>query len=325
LSHNLEAMRTFRSAGRARQARRASDIALKRPNCAPAPTAVVELLKPITWFAPMWAFGCGVVSSGEPLSGRWPVVVAGIVLAGPLVCATSQAANDWYDRHVDAINEPDRPIPSGRIPGRWGLSIAFGWTALSLLVASTLGPWVLGAAAVALALAWAYSAPPLRLKQNGWWGNSAVAIAYEGVAWFTGAAVMVAALPDWRILVLAALYSVGAHGIMTLNDFKSVEGDRRMGIGSLPVQLGVERAARFACLVMALPQLVVVALLVAWGRPVHAALVALLLVAQVVLMARLLQSPRERAPWYNATGTSLYVLGMLVSAFALRPLVELRP
>ena len=291
----------------------------------PAPTAVVELLKPITWFAPMWAFGCGVVSSGEPLSGRWPVVVAGIVLAGPLVCATSQAANDWYDRHVDAINEPDRPIPSGRIPGRWGLSIAFGWTALSLLVASTLGPWVLGAAAVALALAWAYSAPPLRLKQNGWWGNSAVAIAYEGVAWFTGAAVMVAALPDWRILVLAALYSVGAHGIMTLNDFKSVEGDRRMGIGSLPVQLGVERAARFACLVMALPQLVVVALLVAWGRPVHAALVALLLVAQVVLMARLLQSPRERAPWYNATGTSLYVLGMLVSAFALRPLVELRP
>ena len=35
----------------------------------------------------------------------------------------------------------------------------------------------------------------------------------------------------WRIvIILAALYSIGAHGIMTLNDFKSVEGDRRMGI-----------------------------------------------------------------------------------------------
>ena len=54
---------------------------------------------------------------------------------------------------------------------------------------------------------------------------------------------------------------------MTLNDFKSVEGDRRMGIGSLPVRLGVERAARVACLVMAVPQLVVVVLLVSLGAP----------------------------------------------------------
>jgi chlorophyll/bacteriochlorophyll a synthase len=42
-----------------------------------------------------------------------------------------------------------------------------------------------------------------------------------------------------------------------------------------------------------------------------------LLVGQTVLMRRLLQSPRDRAPWYNATGVSLYVLGMLVTAFAL--------
>src|SRR5689334_6254567 len=84
----------------------------------PAPGAVLELLKPITWFAPMWAFGCGVVSSGAPVGGRWPAILTGVALAGPLVCATSQAANDWYDREVDAINEPDRPIPSGRIPGR---------------------------------------------------------------------------------------------------------------------------------------------------------------------------------------------------------------
>ena len=90
----------------------------------PSPLSVLELLKPITWFPPMWAFGCGVVSSGESLQHRWPTVIAGAILAGPLVCATSQAANDWFDRHVDAINEPDRPIPSGRIPGRWGLYIA---------------------------------------------------------------------------------------------------------------------------------------------------------------------------------------------------------
>ena len=283
----------------------------------PAPSAVLELLKPITWFPPMWAFGCGVVSSGMPVSGRWPLIFAGALLAGPLVCATSQAVNDWYDRHVDAINEPDRPIPSGRVPGQWGLYIGVGWTALSLALASMLGPFVLAAACVGLALAWAYSAPPIRLKKNGWWGNSAVAACYEGLPWLTGAAVMTGAVPSARIFFIAGLYSLGAHGIMTLNDFKSVEGDKRSGVGSLPVRLGVERAGKLACWVMAVPQLVVIALLLAWGLPIHAAAVALLLVVQFGLMARLLESPRERAPWYNATGVTLYVLGMLVTALAL--------
>jgi chlorophyll synthase len=283
----------------------------------PQPAAVLELLKPITWFAPMWAFGCGVVSSGLPVAQRWPMIVAGVLLTGPLVCGTSQAVNDWFDRHVDAINEPGRPIPSGRIPDKWGLYIAVIWTVVSLVVATALGPWGFGAALVGMALAWAYSAPPLRLKRNGWWGNSAVAACYEGLPWFTGAAVMAAARPDWRVVVLALLYSAGAHGIMTLNDFKSVEGDRRTGIGSLPVRLGVEHAAQLACVVMALPQTVVVALLLSWGRPYHAIAVLVLFAAQVILMERLLGRPRDLAPWYNATGTSLYVIGMLVSAFAL--------
>ena len=280
--------------------------------------AALELLKPITWFAPMWAFGCGVISAGVPLAGSWPLVLAGVVLAGPLVCGTSQAANDWYDRHVDAINEPGRPIPSGRLPGRAGLWIAVAWTVLSLLVASALGRWAFGAAVVGLALAWAYSAPPLRLKQNGWWGNLACAACYEGLPWFTGAAIMAGALPSTHIIVIAALYSAGAHGIMTLNDFKSVDGDRQMGIRSLPVILGADRAARLACLVMAAPQVVVIAFLLAWGHPLYALVVALLLAAQLLLMPRLLRAPRQQAPWYNATGTTLYVLGMLVAAFALR-------
>jgi chlorophyll synthase len=283
----------------------------------PSPLVVLELLKPITWFPPMWALGCGIVSSGISPGQRWPLIVAGVLLAGPMVCGTSQAVNDWYDRHVDAINEPNRPIPSGRIPGRWGLYIAIVWTGFSLLLATALGTWGFVAAIVGLVLAWAYSAPPIRLKQNGWWGNAACGLCYEGLPWFTGAAVMSGALPDRRIVVIALLYSVGAHGIMTLNDFKSVEGDRRMGIDSLPVLLGVGNAARFACLVMAVPQVAVVGLLLAWQLPLYAAAVGALLIGQLFLMAHFLKSPRERAPWYNGTGISCYVVGMLISAFAL--------
>ncbi len=280
---------------------------------------MLELLKPITWFAPMWAFMCGVVSTGAAVGGRWPLVIAGMVLAGPCVCATSQAVNDWFDRDVDAINEPQRPIPSGRMPGRWGLFIAIGWTFVSLAVALVLGPWGFVAAAIGLVLAWAYSAPPLRLKRNGWWGNSACALCYEGLAWITGAAVMSSgAFPEVRSIALALLYSLGAHGIMTLNDFKSIEGDRRMGIGSLPVKLGIDGAARVACAVMVAPQLVVVGSLVAWSRPWHAAAVGALVLLQLVLMRRFLAAPRERALWYSGFGVPLYVSGMLVAAFALR-------
>jgi chlorophyll synthase len=285
----------------------------------PALPVVAELLKPITWFPPMWAFGCGVVASGVSPQGRWPLIAAGILLAGPMVCASSQAVNDWFDRHVDAINEPNRPIPSGRMPGHWGLYIAVLWTLLSLLVATALGPWGFGAAAFGLVLAWAYSAPPVRLKLNGWWGNAACGLCYEGLAWVTGAAVMAGGtMPDSRSLMLAALYSAGAHGIMTLNDFKSVEGDRVMGVGSLPVRLGVPAAAQTACGFMVVPQLVVVLLLLRWDMPIHAGAVAALIALQGVLMGRFLKSPIERATWYSGFGVPLFVIGMLVSAFALR-------
>ncbi len=285
----------------------------------PALSAVTELLKPITWFPPMWAFACGVVASGVSLAGNLWLVAVGVLLAGPLVCATSQAVNDWFDREVDAINEPQRPIPSGRIPGRWGLYIAIGWTVLSLAVATRLGAWGFGAAVAGLALAWAYSAPPLRLKRNGWWGNAACGLSYEGLAWATGAAVMAGgAMPASHSLALAVLYSAGAHGIMTLNDFKAIEGDRQMGIGSLPVRLGVQGAARTACLMMFAPQVVVIAMLLAWGAPLHATAVLALLVAQGVLMRWFLQQPVQRALFYSGFGVPLFVAGMMVSAFALR-------
>ncbi len=298
-----------------------SPASLASSSARPKARAVLELLKPITWFAPMWAFVCGLISAGVPIGGRWPDLLLGVALAGPLVCGTSQAANDWFDRHVDAINEPNRPIPSGRIPGRWGLHIAMGWTVLSLIVAFALGIWTFAAAIVGLILAWVYSAPPLRLKQNGWWGNAACASCYEGLPWFTGAAIVAGTLPDWRIISLAALYSVGAHGIMTLNDFKSIDGDRRMGVRTIPVQIGAANAARLACWVMALPQLVVIALLAGWGRHWHGAAILALLAVQLFLMQRLLTNPRARAPWYNATGTTLYVIGMMVSAFAVSAVV----
>lgn len=292
-------------------------MATTRPAPIPAPRDVVELLRPITWFPPMWAFMCGAVSSGAGLEGRWLFVLGGVMLAGPLVCGTSQAVNDWYDRHVDAINEPHRVIPSGRIAGRWGLCIAIIATGLSALVGWMLGPIVFVASLVGLALAWAYSAPPFRLKASGWTGPAVVGLTYEGLSWFTGAAVMLGAMPSTEVIVVLVLYSIGAHGIMTLNDFKAVEGDRETGLRSLPVTMGVSGAAKFACATMAVAQVAVSALLATWGYTPSAALVAGVLLAQFAAMPRLISDPKRYAPWYNGVGVTLYVLGMLAAALGL--------
>jgi chlorophyll synthase len=286
----------------------------------PEPAAMLRLIKPITWFPPMWAYLCGVISSGVSPDGQWGMVLLGVLLAGPIVCGMSQAANDWCDRHVDAINEPDRPIPSGRIPGRWGLWIALAMTVLSLIVGWQLGPWGFGATVVGVLAAWAYSAEPIRMKRSGLWGPGLVGLSYESLPWFTGAAVLSAGAPSWPVVILALLYGIGAHGIMTLNDFKALEGDRQMGVNSLPVTMGPAPAARLACWVMAVPQVVVILLLLTWDRPLHAAAIAAVLALQLWAMRVLLTDPKGRAPWYNGTGVTLYVGGMMVAAFAVRTL-----
>ena len=287
------------------------------PRQALRPRVVLELLKPITWFPPMWAFMCGAVSSGAGLEGRLWFVAGGVLLAGPLVCGTSQAVNDWFDRHVDAINEPHRPIPSGRIPGRWGLYIAIIASIISASVAWMLGPLVFAAGLVGLAFAWAYSAPPLRFKANGFVGPLVCGLTYEGLSWFTGAAVMLGAMPSVYVVSVLIMYSLGAHGIMVLNDFKAVEGDRQTGLTSLPVTMGVADAARLACITMASAQIVVIALLAVWGFGLSALIVTGVLAAQIAAMPKLIRDPAKYAPWYNGVGVTLYVLGMLASALGL--------
>lgn len=280
--------------------------------------ALLELTKPITWFPPIWAFGCGLVASGISwqtfVSDRGVWLLLGLVLAGPAVCGTSQIINDWFDRHVDAINEPHRPIPSGRIPGHWGLWFALLATVLSAGLAWILGPVTFGAALVGLAAAWAYSAPPFRFKRSGWTGPAVVGLCYEGLPWITATAIAVNGVPQAEVWIVAILYSVGAHGIMTLNDFKAIEGDTRTGLQSLPVQLGVRMAGLVACATMIVPQATVCALMLVWGFDMAAFVVGLLVLAQSMLMRRLLRDPARYAPWYGANGVSLYVLGMMTVA-----------
>jgi chlorophyll synthase len=284
----------------------------------PEPRAILTLLKPITWFPPMWAFACGSITGTEAIQENLPIFFLGLLLTGPLVCASSQAVNDWYDRHVDAINEPDRPIPSGRIPGHWGFYIAIIWSLVSLYIASYLGVIGFLATVLALILAWLYSMPPIRFKNNGWIGNLACGVSYEGLAWITGATLLSGgSIPNKPSLLLAGLYSASAHGIMTLNDFKAIEGDRQMGVRSLPVQLGAKKAAQVSAALMLIPQVFVLMLLLYLGKQSYAMVIGALMVGQLFLLIEFLKRPIQKALFYSGFGVPLLVSGMMVAAFAI--------
>ena len=280
----------------------------------PSLISLLELIKPVTWFPPMWAFLCGVVSVGALNSNNIILILSGLLLAGPLVCGMSQAVNDWCDRHVDAINQPERPIPSGRVSAGWGFFTGIIMSATSILFAYYLGSLIFFATIIGVLAAWLYSLEPIRLKRSAIFGPGIVAICYEGLPWFTGAAIFTISLPNNEVLIVLTLYALGAHGIMTMNDFKATKGDKLLGINSLPVMLGSKPATLVACLIMLFPQLIVISLFYFWGSLILAIMLAVCVLLQFLSMIYLIRDPEKNTPFFNMTGVLLYIAGMMLSA-----------
>ena len=283
-------------------------------NSTPSLISLLELIKPVTWFPPMWAFLCGVVSVGALNSNNTILILSGLLLAGPLVCGMSQAVNDWCDRHVDAINQPERPIPSGRVSAGWGFFTGIIMSATSILFAYYLGSLIFFATIIGVLAAWLYSLEPIRLKRSAIFGPGVVAICYEGLPWFTGAAIFTISLPNKEVLIVLSLYALGAHGIMTMNDFKATKGDKLLGINSLPVILGRKPATLVACLIMLFPQLIVMSLFYFWESLILAITLAVCVLLQSLSMIFLIRDPEKNAPFFNMTGVLLYIAGMMLSA-----------
>ncbi|MFN7900799.1 MAG: chlorophyll synthase ChlG [Synechococcaceae cyanobacterium] len=284
----------------------------------------LQLMKPVTWIPLIWGVICGAAASGQ---FRWtlPDVLASLacmVMSGPLLAGYTQTINDYYDREIDAINEPYRPIPSGAIPlGQVKLQI------LALLLAGLAVAWGLDRWAghdrpVLLLLAlfgslvsYIYSAPPLKLKQNGWLGNYALGASYIALPWWAGQALF--GQLTWTTALLTLAYSLAGLGIAVVNDFKSVEGDRALGLQSLPVVFGVRRASWISAAMIDGFQLMMVAVLIAIGQHFAAVLLVLLIVPQITFQdIWLLRDPVAFDVKYQASAQPFLVLGMLVTALA---------
>jgi chlorophyll synthase len=285
----------------------------------------LQLMKPVTWIPLIWGVVCGAAASGnyEWRLSHVAAALACMVMSGPLLAGYTQTINDFYDREIDAINEPYRPIPSGAISlGQvkvqiWGLLIA------GLAVSWGLDVWAGHTTPVLFLLAlggsfvsYIYSAPPLKLKQNGWLGNYALGASYIALPWWVGQALF--GQLTWATALLTLAYSLAGLGIAVVNDFKSVEGDRALGLQSLPVAFGIGPASWISAGMIDLFQLLMVAVLIAIGQHFSAVLLVLLIVPQITFQdIWLLRDPVEFDVKYQASAQPFLVLGMLVTALAI--------
>ncbi|MEL6441130.1 MAG: chlorophyll synthase ChlG [Cyanobacteria bacterium J06621_8] len=285
----------------------------------------LQLMKPITWVALMWGVLCGAASSGNY---TWTVEnfllsAACMLLSGPLMAGYTQTLNELYDREIDAINEPYRPIPSGAISlpqvktQIWVLLIAAIALAYGLdLAVKHDFPSILCIALGGTIMAYIYSAPPLKLKQNGWLGTYALGSSYIALPWWAGHALF--GELNWTIIILTLIYSFAGLGIAIVNDFKSVEGDRELGLKSLPVMFGIMTAAWICVLAIDIFQIGIAGYLVSIQENLYATVVFLLVLPQIVFQDMyFLRDPLENDVKYQASAQPFLVFGMLFTGIAL--------
>lgn len=285
----------------------------------------LQLTKPITWIPLMWGVICGAASSGQYTWNLENVLMSAtcMLLAGPLLAGYTQTLNDFYDREIDAINEPYRPIPSGAISipqvVTQILVLLFAGIAIAFALDRWAGhefPTITALALGGSFLAYIYSAPPLKLKRNGWLDNYALGASYIALPWWTGHALF--GDLNWTIVIVTLIYSMAGLGIAVVNDFKSVEGDRQLGLKSLPVMFGVNKAAWICVAMIDLFQLGIAAYLVSIHENLYAAILTLLIIPQITFQDMyFLRDPLKNDVKYQASAQPFLVLGMLVAGLAL--------
>jgi chlorophyll/bacteriochlorophyll a synthase len=285
----------------------------------------LQLMKPVTWIPLMWGVLCGAASSGHFI---WTVEnvsvsLACMLMSGPLLTGYTQTINDYYDREIDAINEPYRPIPSGAISLTrvkvqvlvllfLGISVAFlldTWAAHDF-------PTITLMAVMGSGLSYIYSAPPLKLKQNGWLGNYALGASYIALPWWAGHALFGTLTPT--IMLLTLFYSLSGLGIAVVNDFKSIEGDRTLGLQSLPVMFGTKTAAWICVLMIDVFQIGIALYLAFIHENLYAGILGLLIIPQITFQDMyFLRDPIKNDVKYQASAQPFLVFGMLTAGLAL--------
>ena len=220
--------------------------------------AHLELLDPVTWISVFPCLAAGVMASGamQPTVHDYLMLFILFFIYGPLGTGFSQSVNDYYDLELDRVNEPTRPIPSGRLTEKEAL---WNWS-IVLFIAVVLGCWIgihiggiralvfVGALFTGLFVGFIYSAPPLKLKKNIFLSAPAVGLSYGFITYLSANALFSDIRPE--VLGLAGLNFFMAMALIIMNDFKSKDGDAKGGMKSLAVMIGTRNTFLVAFLII---------------------------------------------------------------------------
>jgi len=193
---------------------------------------VVELARPGNCVAAAVLTGTGAFVAGIDAAVGL-TAVAMVVTA--VAVAAGNAINDYFDREIDAINRPARPIPRGAVSPRGALAVAAGWFVLAVALAALLPPLSIAIAAVNLVALVTYTTV---FKGTPGLGNVLVSYLVGSTFLFGGAAVG----KPTAVVVLALLAGLSTFAREIIKDVEDVAGDREEGLSTLPIAIGERRA-----------------------------------------------------------------------------------
>jgi geranylgeranylglycerol-phosphate geranylgeranyltransferase len=214
----------------------------------PSARGLLELTRPGNALAAgLLTFVGAFVAGGvlEPTIGGAAVWVAA-VLATVLAVGAGMAINDYFDREIDRVNRPDRPIPRGAVSPREALAFSLVLFGGAVLLALTLPVPAIGIAVVNLLALVAYTE---FFKGLPGLGNALVGYLTGSTFLFGGAAVG-GRLES--VFVLFALASLATFAREVVKDVEDVAGDREEGLRTLPIAYGERRSLELAAVVLAL-------------------------------------------------------------------------
>jgi len=185
--------------------------------------------------------GAAIAYSASPGELVWMGLIFITVF---VITGAGNAINDYFDANIDAINRPDRPIPSGRISTRSAYNFSIGLFALgtivSFFIGSTHTPFFI--AIFNSFLLYFYAS---FLKRKVFIGNLSVSYLTGSTFLFGGAAYGGKGIQVTLILFFLSMLATFAREIVkTIED---IEGDRKDGASTLPIRIGETKAAYVAC------------------------------------------------------------------------------
>jgi geranylgeranylglycerol-phosphate geranylgeranyltransferase len=235
-----------------------------------------------------------------------PLTAALVLLAVFVVTGAGNAVNDYFDREIDAVNRPGRPIPSNRISPDRALAWSIFLFALGCIFAIFINPLALAIAAFNSILLYLYAR---NLKVTPFAGNLAV-------GYLTGSTFLFGGAAGNDIEITAFLFLLASLATLSREiekDIEDVAGDRASGAKTLPIVIGERKASILAA------AFVVAAIVLSYLAPLGRAYLAAVTVADLlflVALASILKGEAAKAQKMLKMGMAAALVAFLVAALA---------